>query len=78
MRHRPTKNAKRSAIRRCTNRKGKQWYFGMKVHIGVDTDSGLVHTHRHGGKCGGCERTGELLHGGEESLHGIRPTTPRN
>ena len=25
-------------------RDGKQWYFGMKAHIGVDTDSGLVHT----------------------------------
>ncbi len=25
-------------------RKGKQWYFGMKAHIGADADSGLVHT----------------------------------
>jgi transposase, IS5 family len=25
-------------------KKGNQWYFGMKAHIGVDTDSGLVHT----------------------------------
>ena len=25
-------------------RKGKQWYFGMKAHIGVDLGSGLVHT----------------------------------
>ena len=25
-------------------RKGNQWYFGMKCHIGVDADSGLVHT----------------------------------
>lgn len=24
--------------------KGKQWHFGMKAHIGVDADSGLVHT----------------------------------
>ena len=24
-------------------RKGNQWYFGMKCHIGVDADSGLVH-----------------------------------
>jgi transposase, IS5 family len=23
-------------------RKGNQWYYGMKAHIGVDTDSGLV------------------------------------
>src|SRR5689334_9964652 len=25
-------------------RKGNQWYFGMKAHIGVDVASGLVHT----------------------------------
>ena len=25
-------------------KKGKQWHFGMKVHIGVDAQSGLVHT----------------------------------
>ena len=24
-------------------RKGKQWYFGMKLHIGVDSQSGLAH-----------------------------------
>ncbi|MDA8453119.1 IS5 family transposase [Acidovorax sp. NCPPB 3859] len=28
------------------SRKGQQWYFGMKCHIGVDADSGLVHTVR--------------------------------
>ena len=25
-------------------RKGKQWYFGMKMHIGADVDSGAVHS----------------------------------
>ncbi len=25
-------------------KKGNQWHFGMKAHIGVDLDSGLVHT----------------------------------
>jgi IS5 family transposase len=25
-------------------KKGNQWYFDMKAHIGVDADSGLVHT----------------------------------
>ncbi len=24
--------------------KGKQWYFGMKAHIGVDSQTKLVHT----------------------------------
>jgi IS5 family transposase len=26
------------------SKKGNQWYFGMKAHIGVDARSGLVHT----------------------------------
>jgi IS5 family transposase len=25
-------------------KKGNQWYFGMKVHIGVDSESGLIHS----------------------------------
>jgi len=25
-------------------RKGNQWYFGMKIHVGADVDSGAVHT----------------------------------
>jgi IS5 family transposase len=25
-------------------KKGNQWYFGMKAHIGVDAESGLVHS----------------------------------
>ncbi len=26
------------------SKKGNQWYFGMKAHVGVDARSGLVHT----------------------------------
>jgi IS5 family transposase len=39
-----TKNAakKRDPEMRQT-RKGNQWYFGMKAHIGVDSRSKLVH-----------------------------------
>ena len=29
-----------------SSKKGNQWYFGMKAHLGVDADSGLVHTVR--------------------------------
>ena len=29
-----------------SSKKGNQWHFGMKAHIGVDADSGLVHTVR--------------------------------
>jgi IS5 family transposase len=25
-------------------KKGNQWFFGMKVHIGVDKDTGLIHS----------------------------------
>src|SRR5881397_3078413 len=40
-----TKNAdkKRDPEMRQT-RKGQQWYFGMKLHIGVDSRSGLAHS----------------------------------
>ena len=27
-----------------SSKKGNQWYFGMKAHVGVDAKSGLVHT----------------------------------
>ena len=51
-------------------RKGKQWYFGMKVHTGTDTDSGLVHTvSATAANVADINVLGELLHGGEESLH---------
>jgi IS5 family transposase len=28
----------------CQTRKGQQWYFGMKLHIGVDSQTGLTHS----------------------------------
>jgi len=67
-----TKNAKKKRDPQMhQTKKGKQWYFGMKVHIGVDTDSGLVHTVRGtGANVADVNVLGELLHGGEESLHG--------
>lgn len=52
-------------------RKGKQWYFGMKVHTGVDVDSGLVHTvQATSANVADVNVLGELLHGQEQSLHG--------
>ena len=27
-----------------STQKGRDWYFGMKAHVGVDAESGLVHT----------------------------------
>jgi IS5 family transposase len=67
-----TKNAKKKRDPQMhQTRTGKQWYFGMKVHIGVDTDSGLVHTLTGtAANVADVNVLGELLHGGEESLHG--------
>lgn len=28
----------------CQTKKGNQWHFGMKAHIGVDADTGITHT----------------------------------
>jgi len=50
--------------------KGKQWYFGMKVHIGVDSESGLIHSvettaaHVHD-----LTPAAQLLHGGETVVY---------
>jgi len=48
-------------------RKGNQWYFGMKAHIGVDADSGLVHTVvGTAANVADITQTGEVLHGEEK------------
>ena len=40
-----TKNAKKERDPEMhQTKKGNEWHFGMKAHIGVDADSGLVHT----------------------------------
>jgi len=67
-----TKNAKKKRDPQMhQTRKGKQWYFGMKVHTGTDADSGLVHTVvATSANVADVNVLGELLHGQEESLHG--------
>ena len=48
-------------------RKGNQWYFGMKAHIGADGDSGLVHTIvGTAANVADVSQTEHLLHGEEE------------
>jgi IS5 family transposase len=50
-------------------KKGNQWYFGMKAHIGVDAKSGLTHSlvttaaNEHD-----LNQVGKLLHGDEEFI----------
>jgi transposase, IS5 family len=51
-------------------RKGNQWYFGMKAHIGADRDSQLVHTLVvTAANVADVTQTAELLHGEETQVH---------
>src|SRR5664279_3546837 len=51
-------------------KKGNQWHFGMKAHIGVDADSGLVHTvATTAANEADVEVVHELLHGKEQVVH---------
>ena len=66
-----TKNAERSRDPEMhQTKKGNQWYFGMKAHIGVDRDSGLVHTVvTTPANEADVEVVDELLHGKESVVH---------
>jgi IS5 family transposase len=51
-------------------KKGNQWYFGMKAHIGADRDSKLVHTVVvSAANVADITKTSELLHGEEKQVH---------
>ena len=51
------------------SKKGNQWYFGMKAHIGVDAESGLVHTVRGtSGNVNDVVEANALLHGDESEV----------
>ena len=53
------------------SKKGNEWYFGMKAHIGVDADSGLVHTVRGtAGNVSDVVQANSLLHGQETDAFG--------
>lgn len=52
-------------------KKGNQWHFGMKAHIGVDAESGLVHTVvGTAANVNDVTQAGALLHGDEMAAHG--------
>ena len=54
-----------------SSKKGNQWYFGMKAHIGVDAESGLVHTVRGtSGNVSDIAEANSLLHGQESVAFG--------
>jgi IS5 family transposase len=51
-------------------RKGNQWYFGMKAHIGVDAESGLTHTlTTTAANVGDVVEIDKLLHGKEKAVY---------
>ena len=51
------------------SKKSQQWFFGMKAHIGVDADSGLVHTVRGtSGNVNDVVEANSLLHGHETNV----------
>lgn len=52
-------------------KKGNQWHFGMKAHIGVDAESGLVHSViGTAANVNDVTQAGSLLHGQEEDAFG--------
>ena len=51
-------------------KKGNQWYFGMKAHIGVDAQSGLVHrVTGTAANVADIAQTHALLHGEEKEAY---------
>ena len=67
-----TKNRERGRdpeMRQC--KKGNQWHFGMKLHIGVDDESGIVHSmSTTAANVHDLTPSAELLHGEEERVWG--------
>ena len=64
-----TKNRRRARVHQ--TRKGKQWYFGMKAHIGVDAGSGLAHSlTTTAANASDVTQAGALLHGAETTAWG--------
>ena len=54
-----------------STRKGNQWYFGMKAHVGVDSDTKLIHSvEATAANVHDSQVIGKLLHGGETRVWG--------
>lgn len=65
-----TKNSKKQRDPEMkSTRKGNQWYFGMKAHVGVDAGSGLVHTVvSSAANQSDVSQAAELIHGSEKQV----------
>jgi len=66
-----TKNARKERDPQMhQTKKGNQWYFGMKAHIGADAHSGLVHSVTGtAANVADIAQAHELLHGEEKKVH---------
>ena len=54
-----------------SSRKGSQWFFGRKAHIGVDQDSGLIHSvATTGANVHNVTMGAELFYGEERVVYG--------
>ena len=54
-----------------SSKKGNQWFFGSKFHIGVDSETGLVHPLTvTAGNVSDVAEAANLLHGDEQFVHG--------
>ena len=64
-----TRNAKRERDPEMhQTRKGNQWHFGLKAHLGVDADSGLAHSLSvTAANVADVAETHQLLHGDEQA-----------
>ena len=61
-----------------STKKGNQWYFGMKAHVGVDAETGVVHKVAYTtAKVPDAKVLEELLHGDEEVVLGDKAYTSR-
>ena len=67
-----TKNAEKKRDPEAhSTKKGNTWHFGYKAHVGVDKDTGLVHTLKvTAANVHDVTMTAELLTGEEETVHG--------
>lgn len=69
--HPPPRTRRRSGSRLHQVKKGNTWYFGYKAHIGVDGESGLIHTvEATPGNVHNVLQTLLLLSGGKEVVYG--------
>jgi IS5 family transposase len=67
-----TKNQKKARDPQMSQtKKGNQWHFGMKLHVGADSRSGVVHSATvTGASVHDSQMLGGLLHGAERRVYG--------